>query len=326
MNVLLVGGTGFIGSALAAALRRHDLNLLTASRSARSGDAAHHQVDITRIESLVTAMRAVDVVINCVSGDAASIADGARFLVEAARESGVKKIVHMSSMAVYGFGVSAISEDTTLTGDGNWYAQAKIKAESEMALFSTHGEVTIFRIGCVAGAGSVQWVQRLGNLLRARTLGDLGVYGDGWTNIVALDDVCQAVVQSVYQSGSPGSVNVFNLAAPDSPRWNTYLIDFAQLIEASPPARISSKKLRFDAYVEAPAQLLLGKLRKALRLPQKWESAALSPSLIKLFRSAGRLETHRIERDFSIPWTSYDDTVRQGAAWYVDERDKRVRT
>lgn len=322
MTVLILGATGYIGSTLAAELRLKDIVVLTASRGPIKGQAGHRQVDTLRVESLLEAMHGVDTIINCVAGDAVAISEGARCVVEAASRSGIKKIIHMSSMAVYGFDHAMMNEQTPLMGAGNWYAEAKIKAESEMALFAKHGEVIIFRIGCVAGGGSVQWVQRIGDLLHARRIGDLGSMGDGWSNLVALQDVCQAVVQAVYRPHAPGKLDIFNLSAPDSPRWNSYLVDFAQLIGAAPPERISSRMLKFDAYLRAPAVMIYRKVQKILRFLPTWNEAVIPPSLITLFRSAGRLETDYIGANLSIAWTGYEETVRQGAVWYVNERKR----
>lgn len=322
MTVLIVGATGYIGSALASELRRHEVDVVTASRGRQKTRDDHRQVDTTQVESLMQAMQGVDIVINCVNGDAAAISEGARCLVEAAERSGVKKIIHMSSMAVYGFDSAWMDEQSPLGGAGNWYAEAKIQAESAMAQFTKYGEVIILRIGCVAGRGSVQWVQRIGDLLKARRIGDLGSLGDGWSNLVALDDVCQVVVQSVHRSQSPGRLEVFNLAAPDSPRWNSYFVDFAQLIDAAPPARISAMRLKVEGYAKAPAALIYKKIQRLVRFLPAWNGTTLPPSLIQLFHSAGRLETGSIDASFSIAWTPYEDTLRQGAAWYVDERNR----
>lgn len=323
MTVLLIGATGYIGSALVAALRQRETQLITASRGHHPEQPGHRQVDTTQVESLVTAMQGIDTVINCVSGDARSIGEGARCLVEAASRAGVKKIIHMSSMAVYGFSNALMDENTALAGEGNWYAEAKVQAESAMAGFAAHGEVVIFRIGCVAGPGSSQWVERIGDLLKAGRIGDLGSQGDGWSNIVALDDVCQAVVLSVYQPPLPKTWNVFNLAAPDSPRWNSYFRDFALASGATPVRRISKRQLQIEAYVKAPAARIYGKARRFLPLLPVWTGTDIPPSLLKLFHLAGKLETSRIEAALPVRWTRYEDTVRQGAAWYVDERHRR---
>ena len=322
MTVLIVGATGYIGSALASELRRQGVDVLTASRGQQKTRADHRQVDTTQVESLMQAMQGADIVINCVNGDAAAISEGARCLVEAAARSGVKKIIHMSSMAVYGFDSACMDEQSPVVSGGNWYADAKIQAESEMARFTQNGEVIILRIGCVAGRGSLQWVQRIGDLLKARRIGDLGRLGDGWSNLVAIDDVCQVVVQSVQRSLSPGRLDVFNLAAPDSPRWNSYFVDFAQLIDAAAPVRVSAMKLKVEAYAIAPAALIYKKFQRRMRFLPAWNGTTLPPSLIKLFHSAGRLETGCIDASFSIAWTHYEDTLRQGAAGYVDERHR----
>jgi len=320
MSILIIGATGYIGSALTSELRRHDIEVLSASRSPVTDHAHHRQVDIMDLDSLSKAMRDIEVVINCVSGDALAISDGARNLVEAAIRSGVKKIVHMSSMAVYGFGNPCMDEHTQLNGGGNWYAEAKVRAESEIALFAQHGEVIIFRVGCVAGRGSMQWVQRIGDLLVARRIGDLGGLGDGWSNLVALDDVCQAVVQSVYRPESPEPLNIFNLAAPNSPRWNRYFVDFSQLIGAFPPHRISATNLKIETHLKAPVLVAYGKIRRAATFLPAWNEPAIPPSLTKLFRCAGKLDTSHIDKNFSINWTTYENMVREGASWYFDNK------
>ncbi|MCZ2498219.1 NAD-dependent epimerase/dehydratase family protein [Xylophilus sp. Kf1] len=322
VNVLILGATGYIGSALVAAFDSPDIRLTTASRGAHAGRTDHRQVDTTRVESLTAAMQDIEVVVNCVAGDATAIGTGAACLVAAARRAGVKKIVHLSSMAVYGFGATRLLEDAPLVDTGNWYADAKIRAESEMARFAPDGEIVILRIGCVAGRGSSQWVRRIGDLLAARRIGDLGSLGDGWSNIVSIDDVCQAVVRSVYRPVSAGRVNILNLAAPDSPRWNTYFKDFAQSIDATPLRRISARRLKFESHLLAPATVIYGKVRKILPLLPVLGDPPLSPSLLRLFHHAGKLDTSRIETTHGMTFTGYDATVRQGAAWYVEERHR----
>ena len=323
MTVLLIGATGYIGSALTAALRQRQMRLITASRSDKPGRPDHRKVDTLQIESLVSAMQGIDIVINCVSGDARSIGEGAGCLVEAARRAGVSKIVHMSSMAVYGFAHAQMDEDSALAAEGNWYAEAKVQAESAIAGFAMHGEAVIFRIGCVAGPGSSQWVERIGDLLHARRIGDLGSLGDGWSNIVALDDVCEAVVLSVYRAPLPKTLNVFNLAAPDSPRWNSYFRDFALAVDATPVRQISKRRLQIEAYVRAPAARIYGKIRRVMPVLPAPTGADISPSLLKLFHFAGKLQSARIEAALPVKWTRYEDTVRQSAAWYAGERLRR---
>ena len=102
---------------------------------------------------------------------------------------------------------------------GRINARAKCEAEAHMLTYArAGGTVVMLRPGCVWGPGSDLWVGRIGRLLRSRRLGDLGAAGDGWTNLVHVDDVCKAAVAALGLVQPRGEIRTYNLAAPDSPR------------------------------------------------------------------------------------------------------------
>jgi nucleoside-diphosphate-sugar epimerase len=318
MRVLVLGGSGYIGSRLCERLAE---SAWATPISASSRHIAHGgvHVDTTDMRSLVQALHGVDAVVNCVAGSGRAIADGAKALALACIETGCPRIVHLSSMSVYGPREGAVRDDAATDPSLGWYARAKCEAEHCMAAFARAGGTAIvLRPGCVWGPGSQLWVGRIARLLNARRLGDLGAAGDGWSNLVHVDNVCDAIEAALRLPETPGRVRAYNLAAPDSPRWNEYFVDLALAIGATPVRRISQMQLRLDAWLGGPplkiAQIALAKLgRRAARVPDP-----LPPNLVGLWERHLRLESPGAERDLAMRWTPYGTGLEQSAKWVLE--------
>lgn len=320
MNVLVLGGFGFIGRCVAEALQASGwAHPICGSRHQKAGAPGPQSINVdTRdLVGLTAALEGMDAVVNCVSGDKASIAGGARCLVEAASRARCRRIVHLSSMSVYGGVEGVVTEDALLDSTTGWYARAKCEAEGHMLGFAGQGgEVVILRPGCVTGPGSKLWVGRIGHWLSAGRIGDLGPGGDGWSNLVHVDDVCQAILMALRLPVHGDRPAKFNLAAPDSPRWNDYFTDFALASHATPLRRLSARHLRMDACVAGPplkvAERLLGKLgRRTSTLPD-----ALTPALLRLWAQEIRLDASAATRELRLGWTSYGDALDASVAWF----------
>lgn len=319
MKVLVLGGSGYIGSRLTAMLSASGwATPIVASRRAAPG-AGSVRVDTQDFRGLADALRGMDAVVNCVAGSGPAIAAGAQVLARAALEAGCPRVVHLSTMSVYGRLEGEAREDAPLDPSIGWYAQAKCEAEAALAAVATGGgSVVMLRPGCVWGPGSDLWVGRIGRMLRSGRLGDLGAAGDGWSNLVATDDVCAAIAASLRLSLPPGAQRIYNLAAPDSPRWNLYFEDLALAIGATPLRRLSARRLRMDAKLAGPplkvAQLLLAKIRRpAGGLPDP-----LPPGLLGVFERQLHLDSRRAEQDLGLEWTPYAQVLKQSAAWFAE--------
>ena len=317
MKVLILGGSGHIGGHLFQRLsQRADLDVWRGSR--RPADAARRslQVDTLDADGLKKALAGVSCVVNCVAGGAAAISGGARLLAEAALHNGCR-VVHLSTMSVYGNATGVVREDAPFDPGLGWYARAKVEAEGFMAgLVQRGGQAVVLRPGCVAGPGSELWVGRIGRWLRAGRLGDIGAAGDGWTNLVHVDDVCRAVEASLSLPMPDGRMPVFNLAAPDSPRWSEYFAQLAMQVGATPVRRLSARRVRLDAKLFGPPLKILEKLAARLHIRLRWLPDAMPPALVRFWAQAIWLDSSAAQAALGFEWTPYETTLKDGAAWF----------
>jgi len=328
MKILVLGASGHIGQRLLSSLNTTPWAQATgASRhtpaSAAWGGGAHWlAVNSLDLPSLRSALQGMDAVVNCVAGHGTSIADGAQVLVQAARQAGRPRIIHLSTQSVYGPAEGVVKEDHPLDAGLGWYGRAKCQAEQHMRGYLAHGgQAVILRPGCVYGPGSELWVGRIGRWLRAGRLGDLGAAGDGWSNLVHVDDVVTAVKVALRQGLQSGEPPVFNLSAPDSPRWNDYFIDLALALGATPVKRLGSQ-LQWDAWLTGPPLKLLQIARKSLqrsglpvghwsRLPEP-----LPPGLLRLWAQQLQLDSTAAERQLGLRFTPYEAGLASAVHWF----------
>lgn len=318
MKVLVLGATGHVGSHLIKLLDAQHYEVVAASRGRlpSSSTIGHVTLDSLNLEELKKYIRQVDAIVNCVAGDKHSIGKGAEVLVETALSAGMPRIVHLSTMSVYGGNEGNVTESSSFDPAYGWYAAAKCEAEQHMDQYAkAGGKVISFRPGCVHGPGSHLWVSRPANLLKTYRLGDLGDAGDGWSNLVHVNDVVRAIQVGLEMPVNAGEHHRYNLAAPDSPRWNQYLLDLANAIEAVPVKRISRLQLKLDSKLISPAikicQILLRKLGKTTTaLPEP-----LPPSLVRLFEQHIYLNSEKFSQEHQFSYMSYEDSFKDSIHW-----------
>ena len=150
--VLILGASGFIGSRLAAALERSPIYRPVAV-SRRSVIA----VDATDMQSVLRALRDVDCVVNCVAGKDDAMVRAAQVLCDAARSVPPRRIVHLSSMAVYGAATGSVTEDHPPVEPVSGYGRAKIACEEIVGRYVRDGgDAVILRPSCVFGPGGTR--------------------------------------------------------------------------------------------------------------------------------------------------------------------------
>jgi nucleoside-diphosphate-sugar epimerase len=207
----------------------------------------------------------------------------------ASRLAAPPRIVHLSSMTVYGSAVGEVDESAELRADLGDYAAAQLAAERRAAAYPNS---VVLRPGCEYGPACPEWSVRIARLLISRRLGDLGAAGDGYCNLIYLDDLTGAILTALRLPEIRGQA--FNLAMPQPPSWNEYFTLFAKALGAVPLRRIGRRQLQLESTALAAPLRVAEILARRLRLPVR-TPAVLSPSLRRACQQEIRLDSSKAQ-------------------------------
>lgn len=245
---LVTGGAGFVGSRMVAYLRNrgHRVRAMTKRPPSPLGGAAsedHTLGDVTDPASLPKAMRGCSVVFHCAWGgsilsDARRInVAGTRNVVSAAAEANVRRVVHISSLAVHGQVLpSELTEEYPMTASGDAYALSKAEGEREaFAAGREHGiEVVALRPTLVYGPGAPLWVRNYFMRVKRERVSLLNG-GEGLVNLIFVDDLLDGMWAAAHCPDAAGAAFLMSGAVPVT--WRAYLSAFAKMCgKPDPPA------------------------------------------------------------------------------------------
>lgn len=295
--VLVLGSSGFIGSRVAAALADSSIYRPVAA-SRRSAVP----VDATYPDSMRAALRDVDYVVNCIAGNDLTMVRSTKVLFDEARATPPRRIIYLSSMAVYGAAIGVVREDQAPVPPVSRYGQAKIECERIVQQYvQDGGDAIILRPTCVFGPGSPQWSIRLADLLQARRIGDLGAGGDGCCNLAFIDDVVAGIVAALDAADISG--RVFNISSSADLTWNAFLMAFGKALGATPVRRIPPRMLRIETKMLAPIR------RIASLAVHGSATEAITPSLAALWQQDIRINCSAAQAALSLPQTPPDQMI-----------------
>lgn len=250
-KVLVTGANGFIGSNLCGALIRQGYSVagLVRSTSDRSFLAGLQPLtviegDITRPESLRAAMEDISVVYH-LAGYAsdwgpwhvfrAANLEGVGNVIEVARRQGVRRVVHVSSVSVYGFpGGADLAEDTPFTArPDDRYITTKAQGERLALSYQGRGiEVTAIRPAGVFGPNDRTTTLQLAPALAAGKFG----YVDGGRHLMApayVDNVVQMIRLAGESDQAPGEA--FNAMDDGRITWRQFIEWMCEELECPKP-------------------------------------------------------------------------------------------
>lgn len=312
-RVLVLGAGGFIGKQVVRALAASDwaipvaASFRTVLQPTELVEAV--QLDARNAPDLKRALSGVSGVVNCITGDGTTIVASARALFESC--SGLSpspRVVHMSTMMVYGTATGLVDETTALRGDWDDYSAAKTEAEH---LSRSYAHVVNLRPGIVYGPHSPIWSGRIGQWLRMHRLGDLGAEGLGNCNLVHIDDVVRAILLALQLPDIEG--RAFNLSLPSPPTWNEYFRLYAAAL-GTRYRSISSTRLKAELYLVAPPLKIAEIVARTLHIARQ-PPAAIRPWLLRLCRHPISLDVNEAERVLGMQWVPLEDGLRQSADW-----------
>jgi nucleoside-diphosphate-sugar epimerase len=261
----------------------------------------------------VAAFQEIDAVFNGVMGRPSSVGTAASTLYRTlARANRRIRVVHLSSMTVYGSFTGIAHESTELQPDLGAYGAAHIEAES---LARGHADSVILRPGCEYGPNCPQWSERVARLLLAHRLGDLGNAGDGICNLLFIDDLVAAVSAALRVPGIDGQS--INLAMRSPPTWNEYFARFGKELGAVPISRIGARRLKIERKLLAPPLKVLELVERRVRGRAGIAPPALTPSFLDLCAQDITLDVDKAETLLGLHWSPLGEGLRRAAAAIV---------
>ncbi|MGQ9488813.1 MAG: NAD-dependent epimerase/dehydratase family protein [Armatimonadota bacterium] len=219
-NVLVIGGAGYIGSALIPKLLEKGyyvrlLDLFLYGIEPIAPYINHPRLDIVRadfrqVDKVVQCMQGMDAVIHLggIVGDPACAIDeeltievnlvATRTIAEIAKGFGISRFIFASTCSVYGSSDELLDERSALN-PVSLYARSKIASERVLlSLASPTFSPTILRFGTIYGLSGRIRFDLVVNLLTAKAVvdGKITIFGsDQWRPFVHVDDAATAVLK-----------------------------------------------------------------------------------------------------------------------------------
>lgn len=322
MKVLVTGGTGFLGANLVHHLvaRGDPVRVLKRRRTPpdilKGLPVEFVEGDVTDPESLRRASQGVEGVYH-VAGLVSYWrprrawqhrvnVEGTRNVVEAALASGVRRLVHTSSIAAIGFRADAqpADEDT----EWNWgpqdihYAWTKHLGEQEALQAAARGlEVVVVNPGLIFGPRDTGWnAGRMFKLVeKSRTVFSPA----GSTTTCDADDVCAGHLAAM-ERGQPGRRYILggeNVA-------------YAELFRLVGEVMGKAVRVKMIPYWAAQTVATVNYWKSLLTRREP----ALTPELLRLGRFARHYSSARAIRELGYPQTPLRATLEKTYRWYVE--------
>lgn len=256
-TVLVIGGAGYIGSALLPhLLASHDkvkvLDVFMYGTETIAPYLDHPKLEIIeadyrQLEQLVSAMQGVDTIIHlgglvgdpaCAWNEALTVEVNLTFtrvIAEIAKASGIKRFVFASTCSVYGASDEILDEESPLN-PVSLYARSKIGSERVLRrLMTPEFAVTILRFGTIYGFSGRTRFDLVINLLTAKAFFDgvITVFGgEQWRPFVHVEDAAKAVALVVNAPAPLVAGQTFNVGSEDQ---NATLGDVGRIVNKAVP-------------------------------------------------------------------------------------------
>jgi nucleoside-diphosphate-sugar epimerase len=245
VRVLVTGGSGFIGGRVVARLAHScGARVRVLVRDVRRAtQVARYPVELCRgdLSDPADVLRAADgceLIVHCAIGTTGTEQDrrrvtvvGTEHVLAAAARARIKRLVHVSTAAVYGGNTpdAVLTEDATPRYTGVHYADSKLDAENAVrAAARTHGfEAVICQPTIVYGPfGRTFTTNVVEQLKTGRVILVNG--GVGTCNAVYVDDVVTALLLAATSDRAPGET--FLISGPDTVTWAEFYGRYQRLL------------------------------------------------------------------------------------------------
>jgi len=315
-KVLITGANGFIGAPLMARYREAGIDVVGIDLS---GDPANNVRvgDIRKPEAWEVHLRDVDLVVHTaaivtLSGDPdlfwSTNVLGTQKVVEAAVKHGVKRIVHLSSVTVFGFDFpDGVDETYPVRPNGAQYVDTKIASEQVVLEAHAAGDIegVILRPGDVYGPRSEAWTLTPIEYIRTGRM-ILPNKGEGILSPIYVDNVVDAIVAAGERGAAAGQV--FTITNGVGIRARSFFRRYCDIMRVGPPRTAPYRLLR-------PAVGVVGFVDRLRGQPGHFE-----PRTIDYMMRTGTYSIAKAREilDFE-PRVDLDEGFKRTARWLVKE-------
>lgn len=329
-NVLVIGGAGYIGSALIPKLLEKGyfvrlLDLFLYGEEPVQPFANHPRLEIVKadfrqVDKVVESMQGIDAVVHlgAIVGDPACALNeeltievnliATRIIAEIAKGVGVSRFIFASTCSVYGSSDQLLDERSALN-PVSLYARSKIASERVLlSLASPQFAPVILRFGTIYGLSGRIRFDLVVNLLTAKavTEGKITLYGaDQWRPFLHVEDAAAAIVKVLEAPISQVRNQVFNVGSDEQ---NYTLQQVAETIQhLVPTAEIIH--MGFDGD-RRNYRVYFGKIHRTLGFKPKWTLEEGVQQVIDALRS-GVITDYRDARYSNVKFLQ-EERVPQG--------------
>lgn len=330
-HVLVIGGAGYIGSALLPRLLAKGyqvrlVDLLLFGESPIASLLTHPnleivQADFRQVDQVVAAMRDIDAVIHlgAIVGDPACALDeeltieinlvATRMIAEVAKGNGVSRFIFASTCSVYGAADELLDERSQLN-PVSLYARSKIASERVLQrLFDDTFAPVLLRFGTIYGLSGRTRFDLVVNLLTAKALVDRVITifgGDQWRPFVHVDDAALAIFLALEAPLNVVRGQVFNVGSDDQ---NYTIQQVGELIHRLVPnAQLISQATDGD---RRNYRVNFGKIANILGFEPQWTLEQGIRQVMEAIHS-GHVTSYQ-----DIAYSNVKFLNEQGTAWLV---------
>jgi dihydroflavonol-4-reductase len=310
MKIFITGGTGFIGRYTTELLSKtnHQLHLLVRKTSdssfLRKMNVTIVEGDLKDKKSLLKGMKDCDSVINIAAHYTFWEPDnkiysevnieGTRNVMECALESGIKKLVHVSTAGIYGKPKDEPFNEESFAGPIQYSEYFRTKYEAEKIVWNLFREkglpvVVIYPV-CVLGAGDTKASGRYIHDLTNRKL-PATIFNNHTFSFVYVKDVAQAIVNTLEKEDNIGKKYLIG-------NYRCTWKDMNKLISEISGVPLPIFKLP-DALTMMNAFLLTG-LANLIKKPPLWGMAL---DQMKVMKAGFSVDGTKAERELGIKYT-----------------------
>jgi len=324
LSALITGATGFVGHRLAERLIQEgwavkllirDINKLTPTLRA---DCEVITGDLLNTDAISQAVRDVNVIFHCAANVStwdnwdsyyAANVTGVKNLLNAitTENKTLSRLVHVSTMDVYGFPVLPCTELSATSGAGFGYGESKLQGESVVTELADKANIsyTIIRPGNVIGPGS-QFITRIGAELKFGIM--LTVNGGReHAGLVYIDNLVDRLIWAANSTDAHHAC--YNVRDDYDVNWSTFLSKFK--------SGIKGKGLILNLPFSV-ADKLANAFEAVHKLFLPRHEPMLHRLLVRFFgrtcgHSADKIDAHCATR------ISFDDAMRESINWFLKQ-------